>query len=268
MRGINERFVADLINGELSCFLRKVKENPDLCLEIRQDYINIYYKGGSALRITQKQCGYLYEFDEKYCLDEQTRVRVKAFASLDDYRDNFELLLSEMDNWFQVHPKSERALQQQLAKNNTEGFCILDIEYAGSYDLDGERKKVRPDMIAVHEGKLIIVENKNREGAMGGNAGIAKHYRDFCNIIRDTEAKKDLLESMKQIARNKQALGLPTAEISSDEIEILFLVLNHNPKSKMLRNQIVGIVKEYPAKIIFVDTAAGKIDYAKAEVLL
>ena len=61
MRHINERFVADLLNGELAFFLNQVKSARDrLSLEIRDGYINIYYKGGSLLKITQKKIGYTH----------------------------------------------------------------------------------------------------------------------------------------------------------------------------------------------------------------
>ena len=54
MRGINDGFICDLKTGDLSYFLNQVKSNRDkLCLEIRDGYINIYYKGGNLLKITK-----------------------------------------------------------------------------------------------------------------------------------------------------------------------------------------------------------------------
>ena len=68
MRHIDSRFVNDLLYGELAYFGSQVKNNRNiLSLEIRNGYINIYYKGGNLLKITQKRKGYSFYFDVKYC---------------------------------------------------------------------------------------------------------------------------------------------------------------------------------------------------------
>jgi len=267
MRGINTQFINDLTAGSLAWFLTQVISEKTLSLEIRQNYINIYYRGGNALRIRQKENGYRFEFDEKYCLNEEVRMQVKAFTSLDDYRNNFGLLLSEMDGWFRVHPKQERETQHKLITLNKDDFCILDIEYAGAYTAMGTRRQFRLDMIAVNNGKMIIVENKNGVSAMGGKAGVAKHYTDICAIVESDETRDVLMGSMKNISKNKSALGLPTADIKSTDIEILFIVFCHNEKSKMLDNQLAKINKKYPAKILYMN-AADKIKYESAQVLI
>lgn len=260
MRGINERFISDLTVGSLSCFMNRILTCNRLCLEIRDSYINIYYRGGNVLRIRQRKNDYRFEFDEKYCLNEKSRTQVKVFHSLSDYQDNFGLLLFEMDNWFCKHPKKEREIQHNLIKCNTDDFCVIDIEYAG--------KDFRFDMIAVHDGKLIIVENKNGETAMGGKSGVAKHYKTMCDVIDSDILREDLLNSMRNIVANKKSLGLPAVEITSDEIDILFLVFNPNAKSKMLDKEKAKINKRYPAKIIFMDNSDGEIQYALAQILV
>ena len=68
MRHINDDFVQDLLSDELRFFLEQTKNRRDaLSLEIRNGYINIYYKGGNLLKITQKRRGYSFFFDAKYC---------------------------------------------------------------------------------------------------------------------------------------------------------------------------------------------------------
>ena len=268
MRGLNQQFMDDLKTGCLSCFLRLVKENDELCIAIRDNYINIYYKGGNALRIRQRKNGYKFEFNANYCMDEQTRAEVSALNTLDDYKNNFSRCLSVMDRWFDKHPKGERKIQQELIKHNTQDFCVLDIEYVACIDIAGKRKLPQFDMIAVFDGKLVIVENKVGEGAIGGKAGLAKHYNDMCSLIDSAEAKRNFIQSMRNIAGNKRALGLPTADITAEEIELLFLVFNPNPKSKMIDKHIVGIDKKHPAKIIFIDGPACKIDYGTAKVFI
>jgi len=269
IRGINDRFIEDLKTGCLSWFLQQVKKNNELSLQFRKDYVSIYYKGGSALRIEQKKSGgYRFAFDYKYCLEDRARTRIKTLRTVEDYRDNFSLLLSEMDAWFIQNPKEERRIQQELLEHNTADFCILDIEYAGAYFLDnGAKRNFRLDMIAVHDGNIVMVELKSGGKAMGGSAGIIKHYNDACAILDNEAAKHNLLETIRNITTVKRSLGLPTAEISREPmIEILFVVFGYNENSKMLLNQIAGIKQSHPAKIIIMDSA-GELDYRNAKDL-
>ena len=111
MRGINTDFILELNSGELHFVLEKAHNAPDdYCVEIRENYINLYYRGGSALRITQKRDGYQFKFDEKYCLDSDTKAQ---FANMDPKSSKvwemaFPKIVSEMDNWFKAHHKLER----------------------------------------------------------------------------------------------------------------------------------------------------------------
>lgn len=267
MRGINAQFINDLTSGCLSWFLTRVINDNKLSLQIREDYINIYYRGGNALRIGKKRDGYRFKFDEKYCINQETRTRVKAFNSLDDYRENFSLLLSEMDSWFSVNPKPERELQHELLTHNVDDFCILDIEYTSVYTEKGRTRRPRLDMIAVNNGKIIIIENKYGINAMGGKSGVAKHYMDICTIVENDGTRNALMESMKNISTNKRALGLPTADIKSTDVEILFVIFKYNEKSKMIDKQLEGINKRYPAKILYMDDA-DKIQYQNAQVMI
>ena len=49
MRTISPQFIQSLKSGELSFFLDQARHNPDICMEIRKDYVSMYYKGGCAL---------------------------------------------------------------------------------------------------------------------------------------------------------------------------------------------------------------------------
>lgn len=51
MRKLKEPFLTALKSGFLSGITSAVTNDPDLNLEIREDYINVYYKGNSLLRL-------------------------------------------------------------------------------------------------------------------------------------------------------------------------------------------------------------------------
>lgn len=247
MRNINEEFVKALLSGELSFFFSQVKANRDtLSLEIRNGYINIYYKGGNLLKIMQKAKGYSFYFDVKYCkhtnqTGNETIIRSLSHNNLQDYITNFDNLKKEMDLWFADHPKEERDYQHNLLVNNS---CIVDIEYQVA-------RRMRLDMLVVADHKLVIVENKYGNGAITGNASVSKHYADMCEVLETPELYKELIDSVCSISKCKKALGL--TEKSYDETyftsaEILFLFANYNADSKRINNEVKLLTKSIEAK--------------------
>ncbi|MBQ6493241.1 MAG: hypothetical protein IJI92_05190 [Erysipelotrichaceae bacterium] len=262
MRGINERFINDLTNGELSFFLKEVKNRrEDLSLEIRGGYINIYYRGGNLLKITQKRNGYDFRFDARYCLNKKDDSNYEKISSLDnssteEYIRMFPLLEKEMESWFAVHPKPERQYQHYLLLNNP---SVIDIEYqvAG---------RMRFDMLMVEDGHLTVVENKYGLASISGSAGLAKHYRDICDVLDDPVLKKEMYASIRSIISNKKSLGLLKDEsisLDSDRPEILFLLADYNMRSRSLSNEMSMTENRYPARIIYMSADEYIIDPAK-----
>ena len=52
MRHLSEGFISNLKHGYLSGIVQRVIEDKDLDLQIRDNYLNIYYKGNSLLKLT------------------------------------------------------------------------------------------------------------------------------------------------------------------------------------------------------------------------
>ena len=68
MRGLSPTFEKNLIdNYLLRELLQYVQNDNTMDIEIRENKINIYYRGGSALRIEEsKQSEYEFHFDKNY----------------------------------------------------------------------------------------------------------------------------------------------------------------------------------------------------------
>ena len=265
MRHIDDGFIKDLLGDELGYFLTQVKANRSaLTLEIRKGYINIYYRGGNLLKITQKKKGYAFFFDAKYCKHEGSQhfellngLRCDDIAA---YKEFLPLMMQEMDLWFKEHPKEEREYQHQLLVKNPE---IVDIEYQIG-------RRMRLDMLLYTNGKLLIVENKYGTGAIGGNAGVAEHYTDICGVLNDPALLDEMLESVCHISKAKKALGLVEAEISRTDIksvEILFLLANYNPNSQSLAIEIEKMDGRIPASVLMLAGNQTKLDLTQAKNL-
>lgn len=261
MRSIDIQFIEDLLCGKLAYFFDEVKNNRNVfSLEIRNGYINIYYKGGNLLKIVQKRGGYYFHFDAKYCKHKDNEKNFELLKSLnndiDSYKKYFGLMMREMDLWFDEHPKEERDYQHRLLVNNPE---IIDIEYQIG-------RLMRLDMLMFANEKLMIVENKFGTGAIGGKAGLSKHYSDICNVLKNPALLDEMLDSVCHISKAKKALGLTDRAIEKTDIkgvEILFLLADYKSKSQSLDNEIKKMDGFVPASILMTTSDQTKIDLSQ-----
>lgn len=268
-RRINNNFYKALKTGKLKKLLDCVLEDDFLCLELRGNAVNIYYRGGSLFKINDKNDKYNITFDTRYDKDKKLNPNPdieEAVKSIPFYKQ-------AMDKWFHEHPKYEREFQQIiLRENNNSGkisratdYYIVDIEYQ-----DTENSS-RFDMVAfkwpsngaarknTNALSLALIEVKYGDNAVGGNAGIKKHLDDLKFFIDDKEKLKEFKEDMEQVFKQKCELGLMDGlqghqfevSLSDDEPEVIFIFANHDPDSKKINNILSDInISDCPFKIL------------------
>jgi hypothetical protein len=230
------------------------KEN-NLDAQIRDNYLNIYYRGGNFLRIKPRS---LY-FDEFYFhrgvenlrktqLIEKAKLGdEKAIAKWNHYKEERQRILNylkeeggirrfykEMTNVMDSWEKElntigishdEKNEQQQISMNNRgeTAYTVIDLEYAVSttseYKYNGNLEKLVPrfDIIAVDKtGQVYVIELKTGLGSIEGNSGITPHIDCFNHTIgRDT--KGDFLNEMDEMLEQKKEFGLIGKDITIDK---------------------------------------------------
>jgi hypothetical protein len=259
MRALSEKFLEDLKSGSLSRLTKVVRHDDTLCMEIRDNYINIYYRGGNLFKIEIKR-GYSITFDEKYLNHEVDcwfkSLELSKFITMDEYIDNIPLFKREMDLWFSVHRKQEREYQQvvlrennfSMVSNDTDYF-ICDIEYAKNESVIMDERNFtegsRFDMVGVkwlskssdRKNKksisLAIFELKYGDGAMTGSAGILKHFKDL-NDFMSKGKYVELMDEAEIQFNQKYYLGLIDVSKSKmeNEHEGVFKKIEINKKIK------------------------------------
>ncbi len=252
--------MSDLKNkdGLLHSVLERVKHDDTLMLAIRNDYINIYYRGGNLLRINENKDSYRFHFDNKYnTANKEIPARqsvVKNISDAGEWVDAFSCLKEIMDLWFSDHPKSEREFQQLIVRENncsaiakSSEYFISDIEFATS------EPSARFDMMAIRrfakkpickQCRAALIEVKYGDGALGGKAGIIKHLKDMDTLISDPVSYSHILETISNQFNQLNKLGLlnfsearKDEEITldtDDKPEVIFVLANHNPRGKKL----------------------------------
>ena len=250
-RGIhNEKFLNALKFGKLKPLMDVIKNDSQLDVQIRNNYLSIYYVGGNIAKVNSEKS---VEFDEKYFYTDMkknptkfiddhttqnlTKLRKKLINKFKE--GNFEEYFSEakevMDKWFELKPNPERNEQHQLSIQNRYGksdYTIIDIEYQVStlskfvceYLRDnGKPREPRFDIIAVDKaGKICVIELKKGSGALRGKSGLEEHYKCYNESIG--RMHEPFMQEMQILLDQKQDLNLidPKVKITSPEPQFMF----------------------------------------------
>ncbi|MFQ5809942.1 MAG: hypothetical protein ACE5JM_10015 [Armatimonadota bacterium] len=252
MRGLNCRFMQALRDGDLAALREVVAADRDLILEIRENALDVYFKGNRLLRLDQTSAGYPMTLDDKF--------RVEALADLTSLRS-----ASDTEMFVAAIPAikerivglrrgaSEIECEQMLIRaNNCElrlntEYFIIDRQLVTG-DQSGQM-----DLIAAY----WPLENRahNREVALvlmevkyGLNPDIRKlpqqlsrYHDDLDNRISEVTAEAETLLRQKVelglfVGTLAQLEALKTLTVSRriEDVRYVVVLVDYNPWSKLL----------------------------------
>ena len=289
----NEKFWKNLTEGEYKEIIAfaSQREN-ELDVQIRDNYLNIYYQGGNLLRVHPRS---LY-FDEFYfhrgakdmrkthLIDKCQKGDKACIARWEDYKNRRKEMLDIlkergmatyckemkriMKEWeADLHTigisHDEKNAQQQISMNNrgATDYTVVDLEYAVSttsnfkYNGDSTKKVPRFDLIAVDKsGQLYVIELKTGLKAIDGNSGIRAHIDCFEHSI-GRDSKNDFINEMNELLRQKQELKLIDKNVRIDQTKKPQFILAFSDEQG--KNQYEEFVKAckgrgYQGKVIYV----------------
>jgi len=285
-RGLCDDFMFDLKSGTLRNLLAVIRADNTLSLNIRDGYVNIYYRGGSLLKITEKsKHRYSFKFDNKY-LDSAGFSRLgishQAITSLpgriaaedrdgvDRWVHHIPALQAAMNMWFGENPHLEREFQQLVERmnnsNTSTDYFICDIEYTNT-----KCKELRADLIALNwpskaaerkrsdNVKLAIIEMKHGDGALAGSSGLVEHISELDNMLGNaTITMAALGQEMVSVFNQRVELGLiesreikdlpPKIRVSKPEdVEYIILLSDHDPASSILLRELTKLKSAPPS---------------------
>jgi hypothetical protein len=265
-RGLSAVFKKQLDDGALlNPLLCRVRRDTALDLEIRENYLNVYYRGGSMLRVTpvaRSPGKYKFFFNTNYASKAVVKKlnlpgsMVDSIAAVESWLDFVPNLKDTMDLWFGKHAKDERALQQMVVWENNDSpwaggtdYFIVDVEY-------DDRHGARFDMVALrwestasarklqkgYQPRLAIIEMKAGDGALKGGSGLQEHLNQYLKLVGDEKRLKAFKREMVDVFRQKRDLKLIKGLLKNSNqvvkldrsVELIFLLAGHDPQSRKL----------------------------------
>lgn len=266
-RAMSEKFFYEFKSGKYQNILQTVKQDDDLIMCLRGDYITIYYKSMRILEISENG---EYDVDKNYGI-----IPPNDDTNWIEYFKNAKFALNSYNKTKQMN-KLEKEVQQAIVKeNNTSSICnetdyfIIDIEYTQP-EFDG-----RFDALAVywpknkrkngHDLQLAFIEVKAGNNAIGGTSGIVKHYEsviEFLNNLTKNNEKEQFIQDIEKVIAQQRDLGLWNIPHNKHEItlsrstkpQLIFILANYNQNSTVLRNELnlfPSINKKYSNELPF-----------------
>jgi hypothetical protein len=234
-------------------------------LAIRENFINIYYRGGNIFNIKEHNKGfYQASFDEQYnksgllIPDSPTEINHQNDAR--SWIDSFPSRKNIMDEYFSTYGKAEREFQQLIARENNNSTISNESEYfvsdiESSIRFSNTEPYARFDIMAIRwlaaqrkngsNCKVALIEMKYGDGALGGSAGLLKHLKDMDKLISNKDSYAKLLQTMDSQFNQLDELGLlkfnkstSNAKVklnANEKPEVIFILANHNPRSSKLK---------------------------------
>lgn len=265
-RIISNNFVRDLEDGVLRNILKYVKSDTTLAMEIRKDCTNIYYRGGSLLKI--KEVGeniYNGYFDKNYIKSENSQgVVVECIPKIDSVSkankliDYIPKIKQQMDLWMKMEMPDggEREYKHIVAKENNYGligkasdYFIGDIEYRGAlnnylFDMVGVKwgvENTNTDNLDLALFKMYYGDNH-----LEATEAILSNLKDIIDFLYNKDCLNHLKSDLKEIYKVKTMLGLlyPYEELKidfSDKIELIYIFGNQSNTDDNLKNALIQI---------------------------
>lgn len=269
IRKLNDKFINDLKsdNGILKPLMHFILSDNSLEFMIRDNYVNVYYRGGNLLKIKQLNNTYELIFDINYLIytdKEKLPASIINNNILNEWIQMLPILKQNIDVYRTTKKSNlEREYQQLVVKecnelkksiSNGSEIFIVDIEYAnenGRFDLIGiEWDRNQASLRGKYKPKLLLIEMKFGDNAIEGkssnekSADIKQHIKDIEDFANTKNLEK-LKEETLVILNQKRELGFfrgikhnqnEIIDLDIEKPDFVLLLAAHNPRSIILSN--------------------------------
>ena len=259
MRKLSPTFLNCLNSGFLSKITEYARHDPDLTLEIRDAYINLYYKGNSLLKLTEAGSPLYYKAEiHKKFLEGLSMPPDLSRSTVAHFIENIPHLKENISRYGQQSLELE--YEQMIIRannfeprNNTEYF-IVDRQYTvkeGRFDLTGMywsrggRRRNQEVPVCFMEIKFAL--NKDIQAL---HEQLARYYEPIKNhaacIAEEMEGifkQKLALKLYDQPSERLNAMKTLTFSRDINDFQFILILVDYNENSRLLRGALEKIKK-------------------------
>ena len=260
-RGLDEKHLNKFKESNWFEFYKQHQD--ELFLGIRNNYINLYYKG---MNIAKLQGNFnKASISSRYIHKDFKGKNKYQTISFDEFKEKYESVIKpEVEKHITKNNLWEKVTQQALilknnknCKENKSNWLCIDMEYIKQRENNkayGGKSFGRFDIIAVNKKnfKVALIELKVGKKAIGGESGLLKHAQDWEEFKDKQLFSKDmdggnncLKQEIINIINNKSCLekDYPIKQCSDEnfkniEPSFYFLICSGDMKISEIKNEV------------------------------
>lgn len=241
MRKLNDNFIK---HNDLVKIADIVKNDDTLLFCIRENYINVYYRGISILKFEDGKGIDKSNYNKLYLSGSSLKI-----SNVDEWIDNITILKNLIDTKISNFPK-EKEFQQLIVRTNTSSKLALESDYyfVDVESIDPDMKECRFDIVGfkwtnrknTSKCQLSIVEMKYGKNAFDN---MDKHFNDILYLDGHSHLESLKIQTINQFRqlRELRLINLSSkADKNADNIkelddkaEYIILFADMNPKSEL-----------------------------------
>ncbi len=276
MRTLSREFMDALLYGELKEVLQVVRTDDTLSMELRTDYVAIYFRGGNILRINKMGKHYQPIFDFHYC---QHRIRPSIYEpqlwrlqTVPDWIRHMPAMKAEVDLWRYEHPRRAKEMEQFVCRSNNYSpvanetdYYIADLLY-NSQEIECKANMIGikwPSIPEIRRDRtapsLVFFELKYGDQNLTGENGLIENFRNICRCMEDQKTADLIMDDAESMINQKAELnllrGMKKSIILNRKVkpEFVLMFLNHKPSKTALLNALKDTILEVPEIFEYVD---------------
>ena len=251
MRVLDEKFVNNLKTGGLfRPIVDAVINDTSLDFEIRDGYINIFFKGNSVLKLNDNMS---FEVHKKFLTGTGlTKINLSSLTDVNDYLNILPTIKSNVISVKSKRPTQEIEYEQLLIRSNNlnknvnSEIFLTDRQYADNvnnsrFDLSGfywgAKKRAKNQTVPL---TFIEVKYSLNSDILDIDKQIDKYYNavnsNISEIASETEYLKDLKIELGLINQDNDRLdAMKTLKISDkiQDAKFIIALIDYNPNSKL-----------------------------------
>lgn len=255
MRKLSEYFFENLRSGFLSGITESVKNDSDLNLEIRDAYVNVYYKGNSLLKLVEVNAS-------KYKVNIHKKFREGIVLPSTLTESTISQFLAAIpllkQNIIKYSKRSLEVEYEQMiirannfeSRSNTEYF-IIDRQYTipeGRFDLTGifwemsRRKRNQEVPVCLMEIKFALnsdIREVHKQLARYYDA-IKLHADEIASEMQVVFQQKIELGLYQQPPDRLEALKTLSFSKNIEQFQFILILVDYNPNSSKLNLQSIA----------------------------